>query len=222
MNELQRKEFMLEVSKKDKYITKVLTINDLIIPKCGFEDDEVFVKYGNEGRYGVSNKGNIYGEHRKKLLILDKSSVYIRIGIFYGKTQVNEALHRLMSICFIDNPNNYPYIHHKDRNKRNNILSNFEWTTNQINQQESVKNNGARVSLSNEEAVDIFILSNRVKNSRCVKIGKAFNVNRNSIIELRAGRSRGYITKDIILKDYNKDDILNILKKYNLEPSNII
>lgn len=222
MNELQRKEFMLEVSKKDKYITKVLTIDDLIIPKCKFEDDEVFVKYGEENRYAISNKGNVYGEHRKKLLKLDESSIYIRIGIFYGKIQMNESLHRLMSICFIDNPNNYPYVHHKDHNKRNNILSNFEWTTNQINQQESVKNNNAKVTLSNEEVIDIFIISNRVINSRCVKIGKAFNVNRNTIIEIKSGRSRGYITKDIILKDYNKDSILNILKKYNLQPSNII
>lgn len=36
-------------------------------------------------------------------------------------------LHRLLAILFIPNPNNFPYINHKDENKQNNSLDNLEW-----------------------------------------------------------------------------------------------
>lgn len=35
--------------------------------------------------------------------------------------------HRLVAQLFLDNPNNYIYVHHKDGNKLNNDVSNLEW-----------------------------------------------------------------------------------------------
>lgn len=222
MREEDLKILMLEDVKNNPYITKNITIDDIIVPKCNFSKEEIFVKINGIDRYGISTKGNVYGTHRKKFLKHDNSYSYPRVGIYYEFTQINEAVHRLVAIHFLDNPNNLPFVHHKDTNKFNPELENLEWTTNQINQQESVKANTARTSLTNQEAIDIFIISNKVTNSRCVKLGKAFNVNRNSIIELKAGRTRKYITKDIILKNYNKEDVLSILDKYSLQPSDII
>lgn len=37
--------------------------------------------------------------------------------------------HRLVAQLFLDNPNNYPYVHHKDENKLNNDVSNLEWVS---------------------------------------------------------------------------------------------
>lgn len=37
--------------------------------------------------------------------------------------------HRLVAELFLPNPNNYPYVHHKDANRLNNDVSNLEWVS---------------------------------------------------------------------------------------------
>lgn len=41
--------------------------------------------------------------------------------------------HRLVAQVFLENPNNYPYVHHKDENKLNNNLENLEWVSEKMN-----------------------------------------------------------------------------------------
>lgn len=49
-------------------------------------------------------------------------------------------LHRVLAECFIPNPQNHPFVKHKDDNKGNNSLSNLEWGTNSENVQEGYDN----------------------------------------------------------------------------------
>lgn len=41
--------------------------------------------------------------------------------------------HRLVAQLFLENPKNYPYVHHKDENRLNNDVSNLEWVSAQQN-----------------------------------------------------------------------------------------
>lgn len=53
------------------------------------------------------------------------------------------TIHQLLAIVFIPNPDNKPFVDHKDRNKQNNLINNLRWVTEQENQfNKSSKING--------------------------------------------------------------------------------
>ena len=49
-------------------------------------------------------------------------------------------VHRLVAQAFIPNPDNLPFINHKDENKVNNVFSNLEWCTARYNSNYGTRN----------------------------------------------------------------------------------
>lgn len=94
---------------------------------------------GYEGLYQVSNLGGIKSLDRK----YSKGEYIMNPTInHYGYKVVNLSknkhkkffsVHRLVSIHFIDNANNYDFVNHKDENKTNNVVTNLEWCTSKYN-----------------------------------------------------------------------------------------
>lgn len=88
---------------------------------------------GYEGKYEVSDKGNIrsINYHRMgftKLLTPRLAHTgYYRIGLSKGCQKKTFNVHRLVAEAFLDNPNGYPSINHKDEDKTNNNVDNLEF-----------------------------------------------------------------------------------------------
>jgi hypothetical protein len=49
-----------------------------------------------------------------------------------GKAK-RESVHRLVALTFIENPNNYPCVNHKDETRTNNNVENLEWCSHKYN-----------------------------------------------------------------------------------------
>lgn len=81
--------------------------------------------------YAISNTGKVLNVRTNVFLKarLSKNG-YEYVQLSNGrKNRKNFRIHRLVAMTFIDNPNNFPYVNHKDGNKRNNHVSNLEWCT---------------------------------------------------------------------------------------------
>lgn len=90
---------------------------------------------GYEGLYQISNLGNIKSlqksrrlNKKERLLTPYKNkNGYLWVVLSKDKKLKRYSIHRLVASAFIDNPNNYPQVNHKDENKSNNRVSNLEW-----------------------------------------------------------------------------------------------
>lgn len=95
---------------------------------------------GYEGLYQISNKGRIKsfinnkGICREKILkLVLKKTGYLQITLHKNKQQKVFRVHKLVALAFLPNPNNLPFINHKDENKSNNCVDNLEWCDEKYN-----------------------------------------------------------------------------------------
>lgn len=91
---------------------------------------------GFEGRYQVSNIGNIrslqdnHGNERiqsRATWISPKGYQYVQL--FVKDVRHNVSVHHAVASAFIPNPENKYTVNHKDGNKLNNQVTNLEWAT---------------------------------------------------------------------------------------------
>lgn len=58
---------------------------------------------------------------------------YLAVQLNLSGKRKGFLIHRLLAEYFIPNPENKPYVNHKDSNRLNNSLDNLEWCTHQEN-----------------------------------------------------------------------------------------
>lgn len=79
-----------------------------------------FVNSGLKNTKKVLRKGKILKQHKRR-------NAYLGVGLCNGKSQKSKLVHKLVAETFIENPNNYNCVNHKDENKQNNCVNNLEW-----------------------------------------------------------------------------------------------
>lgn len=85
---------------------------------------------GFEGLYKVSNLGRVMSLRKTTPMILNPQVTqkgYLRIAIHIRPVAGHYLVHRWVAEAFIPNPNNLPFINHKDENPSNNSVENLEW-----------------------------------------------------------------------------------------------
>ena len=81
-----------------------------------------------DDKYIVTRSGDVYsywGNHKKwkKQKLRENTNGYLRASI-HGS---DFYIHRLVAICYLENPNKYNEVNHKDGDKHNNCVENLEW-----------------------------------------------------------------------------------------------
>lgn len=98
---------------------------------------------GYENLYRVSNYGRVMAEKRcgsdgrlLQSIVLHQntdSDGYKKVRLTRNGKSTNFAVHRLVALLFVDNPNEHSLVNHIDENPANNHFHNLEWCTAQYN-----------------------------------------------------------------------------------------
>ena len=107
---------------------------------------EIWKRIEDYPNYEVSNLGNVRSIDHCTTQINNGTTVnsfykgkevsktpvgrgYLRVVLHKEGKSTGFLVHRLVGKAFIENPNEYPCINHKDGNKKNNSVDNLEWCT---------------------------------------------------------------------------------------------
>lgn len=158
-----------------------------------------------ENRYMVSDSGDIkslpflkkgnksFYLTKEKLIKLgtDKDGYKVFVYSIDSKRKTFRV-HRLVAEAFIDNPNNYPVVNHKDGNPANNNKDNLEWCTISYNTQDAVDRgvmkptNGEINGMSTLKKSDVLEIRRLAKETGLThkEISEKFKVSRTNITKI--------------------------------------
>lgn len=89
--------------------------------------------------YSINENGVIRNDTRNTFLSTHEQNGYMHVTLSINKKQRRFRVHRLVAQTFLNNPENKPYVNHKDGNRKNNNVNNLEWVTPAENTQHAVK-----------------------------------------------------------------------------------
>jgi len=105
--------------------------------------DIIEIKIKDYENYTINILGEIKNIKTGRILkySTDKDGYY-KIGLSKNSVQKIYSIHRLIAQHFIPNPENKPFIDHKDNNKKNNSIDNLRWCSSLENNRNVAKKKG--------------------------------------------------------------------------------
>lgn len=96
---------------------------------------------GFEDVYEISDSG-LLRNHRTGRIRKPQSHKdgYQLVVLHHNTRKSSTTIHRLVATHFVENPNNYPMVNHRDLDKANNDHTNLEWCTHLMNMQHAFAN----------------------------------------------------------------------------------
>lgn len=172
---------------------------------------------GFEGYYQVSSFGRIrsldrtvkYSDGRvfsyKGIILKTENKIgnsgYNNVVLSVSGKQYYSDIHVLVAKAFVPNPENKPWVNHKDGNKLNNNKKNLEWVTKSENVihalEKDLTPHGEKCSwskLNNKQILEIYELSHNTK-MRHVDIAKKYNISKGTVSKIKLGTTGKRITK---------------------------
>ena len=157
---------------------------------------------GYEGLYEVSNLGNVrsldrYVNHwqggkclkRGKLLAFGyNAGGYRLVKLCDNGRERTHKVHRLVAQAFIPNPENLPWVNHKDENPANNTSVNLEWCTPKYNANYGTLPTRKSINSTNHKATSKAV--QMIRDGEVVAIFSSLNQ-----IERELGYGHGNISK---------------------------
>lgn len=100
------------------------------------EETEEWCTIESVPNYEVSSFGNFRRKDGKPIKQWKTNWGYMQTQF---NTTKKQNCHRLVATCFCPNPNNYPFVNHKNSIKHDNRASNLEWCTQSQNLKHAFK-----------------------------------------------------------------------------------
>lgn len=120
------------------------------------DSNEQWKTINDFSNYKISNYGRVkridskYVDKINKLVPVTLNGFgYYAVSLHKGHKTYRRSIHKLVAEHFLDNPNNFDIVNHKDENKYNNNVNNLEWCNIAYNVLYSNNNIKASVTRSN-------------------------------------------------------------------------
>lgn len=176
----------------------------------------------------ISPNGNVYKYMRskdlylKKKLDLHQANGYVYVGITGENGNFRRRVHRLVALTYIENPNNYDVVGHKNNIKHDNRVENLYWTTVAENTQKAYDDKLAKndVGIEDSQSIPIACYDNEhnlisvygsiSEASRCIE-----GVTKSSIAKVLDKTTKG--RKGYYYKSISKEEYIEYTGKKNLK-----
>ena len=90
---------------------------------------------GEETPFMITKNGMLYREDTGNWYKPFENCGYLSYHLKWKNKTYPKRIHRLVAEAYIPNPENKPFVHHKDHNRYNNRVKNLEWATSEENKE---------------------------------------------------------------------------------------